>query len=195
MGRIVRQYLFSLVLMVGCLGFVALGTSIAADWSWVHKGMAEEGLFGAGFRVGPSFTTQSSGVSTVGPALNFLATYGINKWFRAGAMVEWENHGMDAQSGSLNTISILPATLEYYPGQFGPFVPYLTTGIGVNINTKDVEDSFAWRVGGGINYALTNWFPNAPEGLALNMETAWKRNHHASDGSTMGLLFGIRDVF
>ena len=195
MSRIVRQCLFSTVLMAGCLGFVAPGTSTAADWGWVHEGMAEEGKITAGFRVGPSFTTQSSGLSTIGPALNFQGMYGLNKWFRAGMMLEWERHGIDAGSGSVNTITILPVALEYRPGHFGPLVPYLTTGIGVNINTHNVPNAFAWRVGGGIDYALTNWFPGAPKGLMLNMETAWKRNHPEGDGSTMGLLFGVRHTF
>ncbi len=171
------------------------GTAQATDLAWVHEGMAEEGKITGGFRVGPSFTTQSSGVSTVGPLVNFQGMYGLNKWFRVGMMVEWERHGVDAGSGAVNTISILPVNLEYRPGHFGPFVPYVTTGIGVNVNTHNVENTFAWRIGGGMDYALTNLVSSAPKGLMLNVETAWKRNHPASDGSTIGLLFGVRHTF
>jgi hypothetical protein len=171
------------------------GTSQAADWGWVHEGMAEEGKITGGFRVGPSFTTQSSGVSTVGPLVNFQGMYGLNKWFRVGMMLEWERHGSDGL-GSVNTVTVLPVNLEYRPGHFGNLIPYVTTGIGVNINTNNVSDSFAWRVGGGVDYALTNWFPGAPQGTMLNVETAWKRNHPSSgDGSTIGLLFGVRHTF
>lgn len=85
--------------------------------------------------------------------------------------------------------------LEYRPGHFGNFIPYFTTGLGVNINTKDVQDTFAWRIGGGLDYALTNLVQGAPKGLMLNMEAAWKRNHHERDGSTMGLIFGVRHTF
>jgi hypothetical protein len=193
MNRILKQYLVSILLVGGCLGYVVPATSTAAEW--VHEGMAEEGRITAGFRVGPSFMTQSSGVSTVGPLVNFQGMYGINKWFRVGMILEWERHGVDVGSGAVNTISILPVNLEYRPGHFGPFVPYLTTGIGVNVNTNDVSNTFAWRLGGGIDYALTNLMPGAPKDLMLNMETAWKRNHPGSDGSTIGLLFGVRHTF
>lgn len=175
---------------------LALGTTKATDWSWVHEGMAEEGKFTAGFRVGPSFTTQSSGLSTTGPLINFQGMYGLNRWFRIGMMLEWQNHGVDPGSGSVNTVTLLPANLEYRPGYFGNLIPYLTTGIGVNINTKNVSDSFAWRLGGGLDYAATNWFPNAPRGMMINVEAVWNRNHPSGgDASTMGLLFGVRHTF
>jgi hypothetical protein len=188
----IRQYVATAVVSLTLLS----GAAHATDLAWVHEGMAEEGKITGGFRVGPSFTTQSSGVSTVGPLVNFQGMYGLNKWFRVGMMVEWERHGVDAGSGAVNTVSILPLNLEYRPGHFGPFVPYVTTGIGVNINTRDVSDTVAWRVGGGIDYALSNLMAGAPKGLMLNMETAWKRNSPGgSDASTMGLLFGVRHTF
>jgi len=167
--------------------------SSAAEW--VHEGMAEEGRFTVGFRVGPSFMTQSSGVSTVGPLVNFQGMYALNQWFRVGMILEWQRHGVDVGSGGVNTVSILPVNLEYRPGHWGPFIPYLTTGIGVNVNTNDVSDSFAWRIGGGIDYALSNLMAGAPKGLMLNTETVWKRNNPGSDGSSMGLLFGVRHTF
>lgn len=170
--------------------------SDATAVGWVHEGMAEEGRITGGFRVGPSFTTQGSGVSTVGPLVNFQGMYGLNKWFRAGMMLEWENHGVDNPgTGSVNTVTLLPVNLEYRPGHFGNLIPYVTTGIGVNINTHNVSDSFAWRVGGGVDYALTNLLPGAPQGMKLNVETAWKRNHANGDASTIGLLFGVRHTF
>lgn len=188
----IRQYVATVVVSLTLLS----GAAHATDLAWVHEGMAEEGKITGGFRVGPSFTTQSSGVSTVGPLVNFQGMYGLNKWFRVGMMVEWERHGVDAGSGAVNTVSILPLNLEYRPGHFGPFVPYVTTGIGVNINTRDVSDTVAWRVGGGIDFALSNLMAGAPKGLMLNMETAWKRNSPGgSDASTMGLLFGVRHTF
>ena len=178
----------------GKIPSLAVGTAKTTDLSWVHEGMAEEGKFTAGFRVGPSFMTQSNSVDTVGPLVNFQGMYGLNRWFRVGMMLEWQRHGGDV-GGAINTISILPVNLEYRPGHFGPFVPYLTTGIGVNINTNNVSDSFAWRFGGGVDYALTNLMSGAPQGLMLNVETVWKRNHANADGSTMGLLFGVRHTF
>lgn len=178
----------------------ALALSVAPAFSqaaeWVHEGMADEGKMTFGFRVGPSFMTQSSGLSTTGPALNFQGMYGINKWFRFGMMLEWENHSIDSpRNGSVNTITLLPVNLEYRPGHFGSLIPYFTSGIGVNINTKDVKDSFAWRFGAGLDYPMTNLFQGAPKGLMLNMETAWKRNSADGDASSMGLLFGVRHTF
>ena len=193
MGIIARWVLFSMVVTAGSFGCIHLETATATEW--VHEGMAEEGKITAGFRVGPSFVTQGSGVSTVGPLINFQGMYDLNKWFRIGMILEWQRHGVDVGSGGVNTISILPVNLEYRPGHFGPLVPYLTTGIGVNVNTHDVSDSFAWRIGGGIDYALTNLVSTAPKGLMLNMETAWKRNHASGDLSTIGLLFGVRHTF
>ncbi len=192
MNRILKQFLATILMVGGCLGTVSVETSHALEW--VHEGMAEEGRITGGFRVGPSFVTQSSGVDTVGPLVNFQGMYGLNRWFRVGMILEWQRHGADV-GGAVNTISILPVNLEYRPGHFGPFVPYLTTGIGVNINTNNVSDSFAWRFGGGVDYALTNLMPGAPQGLMLNVESVWKRNHANADGSTMGLLFGVRHTF
>jgi outer membrane protein len=157
--------------------------------------MVEEGTFTAGFRVGPAFTTQDGGVSTAGPALNFQGMYGLNQWFRVGMMLEWERHGLDGRDGTVDTISLLPATLEFRPGRLGPFVPYITTGIGVNVNTKDIDNTFAWRLGGGVDYALSYLGSGVPKGLMLNVETAWKRNQPGAELSSMGLLFGVRHTF
>ncbi len=196
MNRIWPSFLLKGIL-VGMFLLTTTTHAHDADEGWVHEGMAEEGRFTGGFRVGPSFTTQSSGVSTAGPLLNFQGMYGLNQWFRVGMMLEWEHHGVDDPgTGSVSTVTLLPVNLEYRPGHFGNLIPYVTTGIGVNINTHNVSDSFAWRVGGGVDYALTNWFPGAPQGMMFNVETAWKRNHpSAADSSTIGLLFGVRHTF
>jgi hypothetical protein len=82
------------------------------------------------------------------------------------------------------------------PGHIGGVIPYLSIGIGVNINTDNVQDSFAWRTAGGLDYALGNWIASAPKGLMLNTEVAWKRNHvNIGEGSAISLLFGIRYTF
>lgn len=195
MRRIRERCVLGGAMLLAVLMSVAPVRSQAAEW--VHEGMADDGRITMGLRVGPSFMTQSSGVSTVGPALNFQGMYGLNKWFRLGMMLEWENHSIDGpRSGGVDTITLLPLNLEYRPGHFGNFIPYFTTGLGVNINTKDVSDTFAWRIGGGVDYALNNLVQSAPKGLMLNMETAWKRNHPSGgDGSSMGLLFGVRHTF
>ncbi|HEX2055672.1 MAG TPA: hypothetical protein VHF07_04205 [Nitrospiraceae bacterium] len=170
------------------------GTIHAAEW--IHEGMAEPGKWTTGFRLGPSFITQDSALDTGGPVLNFQGLYGVNRWFRFGGMLEWENHGFDRASGSLDTVTLLPVFLEYRPGHWGAVVPYLSTGIGININSNEVQDSFAWRTAGGFDYALTNWIANAPKGLMLNTEVAWKRNHtDIGDLSAISMLFGVRYTF
>lgn len=185
--------LFFSSMLTGLL-LVMIGTAVAADW--VHEGMAEPGKWTTGFRLGPSFITQDSALNTGGPVLNFQGLYGMNRWFRLGGMIEWENHGFDRTSGSLDTVTLLPAMLEYRPGNFGAVIPYLSTGIGVNVNSNDVQDSFAWRTAGGIDYALANWFAGAPKGLMLNTEVAWKRNHtDIGDLSAISMLFGLRYTF
>ena len=163
---------------------------------WVHEGMADPGRWTTGMRVGPSFITQQSLLDTTGPALNFQALYGINRWFRLGAMLEWENHGFDRARGSMDTVTLLPLMLEYRPGHIGGLMPYLSTGIGVNINSNDVKDSFAWRTAGGFDYALKNWFSGAPKGLMLNTEVAWKRNDvDIGEASALSMIFGVRYTF
>jgi outer membrane protein len=180
-----------------CLFLVLLVTPLqAASAEWAHEGMAEPGKWTSGFRLGPSFITQESGLNTAGPVLNFQGLYGINRWFRLGGMVEWENHGFDRASGSMDTVTFLPVMLEYRPGHFGNLIPYVSTGIGVNFNSNDVRDTFAWRTAGGLDYALTNWVPSAPKGLMLNTEVAWKRNDaNVGEASALSWLFGVRFTF
>jgi outer membrane protein len=193
MSRLIAGFLF-LTSVLLCSFWIGTGTVLADDW--IHEGMAEPGKWTTGFRLGPSFITQDSALNTAGPLLNFQGLYGMNRWFRIGGMLEWENHGFDRRSGSVDTVTLLPVFLEYRPGHFGSVIPYLSTGIGVNINSNDVQDSFAWRTAGGIDYALTNWFAGAPKGLMLNTEVAWKRNHtNIGDLSALSLLFGLRYTF
>jgi hypothetical protein len=190
MKNLVRVWLLAAAMLTG--SFISVNAA-----EWVHEGMAEPGKWTTGFRVGPSFITQSSALNTTGPVLNFQALYGINRWFRLGSMLEWERHGFDGAKGSLSTITLLPLMLEYRPGHIGGIIPYLSTGVGVNINNKNVKDTFAWRTAGGLDYALTNWFSGAPKGLMLNTEVAWKRNEagDVGDGSAISMIFGVRYTF
>lgn len=186
------------VLLIGLMHLLPSAvTPVQAADGWTYEGMAGDDHFNIGFRTGPSFMTQSSGTSTAGPTVNFLGMYSINKWFRAGMMLDWERYSIDGPgSRAINTVSFLPAMLEYRPGHFGAVIPYLSTGIGININDENQHDSFAWRVGGGIDYELVNWFPNAPKGLMLNTEAAWKHNRaNNADFSTLNWLFGVRYGF
>jgi hypothetical protein len=190
-----RKYSLGVCLVVSSLVFAGSPSQVRAA-EWVNDGMADPGRWTLGMRVGPSFITQESALNTTGPALNFQALYGISRWFRLGSMLEWENHGFDGARGSLDTITLLPLMVEYRPGHVGGLIPYVSTGIGVNINTKDVKDTFAWRTAGGLDYALTNWFSGAPKGLMLNAEVAWKRNEaNVGEASAISMIFGVRYTF
>lgn len=144
--RIVRSVLV-LGFLIGALMISTPGISQAIDF--VHEGTARPGEIVAGLRVGPGFSTTPL-LDTVGPSLSFQGLYGLNKWFRLGMVLDWDQHGIDetkfvSQSGSFSTITILPAYLEYRPGRIGDVQPYIATGIGVNINNKNVSNTMAWR--------------------------------------------------
>ncbi|GKS56743.1 hypothetical protein YTPLAS18_02700 [Nitrospira sp.] len=185
-----------------------------ANAEWVHDGQAQEGKVTASFRAGFSIPTQEMIVNTdggFGPAVNLHLQYGLNRYFAAGFMVEWEHLGYEQDRpnvniGTRNTVSLLP-TLEYRPGRFGSVIPYVSTGIGVNVNTFNEEpgipktslaNTFAWRIAGGIDIPLTDQ-------LMLNAELAWKRNRGglevgnvdagSFDASTANLLFGAKYTF
>jgi opacity protein-like surface antigen len=81
-------------------------------------------------------------------------------------------------------------------------MPYGTLALGMNLNSFDEEDNvgnidvdntFAFRIGGGTDYFVT---PH----LALNTELAWKMNKGDIGGTTgtdfnassMLFLFGVR---
>lgn len=86
-------------------------------------------------------------------------------------------------------------------------MPYVSTGIGVNVNSFSEENgipktsfanTFAFRLAGGLDYALS-------ERLMLNAELAWKRNRGglevanqnvgSFDASSANLLFGVKYTF
>lgn len=161
----------------------------------VHEGTARPGEFVAGFRAGPAFSTTPF-LNTVGPTLNFQGLYGLNKWLRVGMTLDWDQHkisqagqGVIGARGQFSTITLLPVYMEYRPGRIGALQPYVGSGIGVNINNKNVANTFAWRAAGGVDYFIT-------KSLALNTEVKYTRN--TTDGQDLGgvaLLFGVRMSF
>lgn len=161
----------------------------------VHEGTARPGEIVAGFRVGPQFST-TPGLKTVGPDINFQVLYGLNKWLRAGMTLDWGQFKISdaggaatGGSGQFSTVTLLPVYLEYRPGRIGGFQPYVASGIGVNINNKDVANTFAWRAAGGVDYYITKM-------IALNTEVKYTRN--TTEGQDLGgvaLLFGVRMSF
>jgi len=192
----------------------------ADDWSWKTEGTAPEGKITVGLRAGISVVTQSvldATSTSVGPAVNLMATYGVNKWINVGSMLTWTRHSISSENPSqdlatLNTVTLLPLYMEVRPGHFGKIQPYVGTGIGVNINSVSEADavknagislsaanSFAWRMAGGLDFPLTEHF-------VLNTEVAVNRNRttvetnpgsvkNVADGSNMNILFGAKYIF
>jgi outer membrane protein len=208
--------------VIGC----ALAT-IVSFVAPAHHAVAEEGnqSFGGieakkwvlGARAGFAPLTQSltdsfRSSTDVGPLVNFQAMYSLNTWLLVGMMLEWERHGIDRERpfgdvdvGHQDTVSVLP-TVELRPVKLGPVIPYVNMSFGVNVNSFgenggnriSPSNTFAWRLGWGADYMLTQQF-------ALNTEMAYKRNdgHATIDGdrvndwnaSSFGFLFGAKLFF
>lgn len=216
-----NRVVLSVVVLAAFVGVP--GLAAAEDMSWKHEGTAPEGKVTVGFRAGMALNTQEVVDNTdtgVGPAINFQATYGMNKWINVGAMLTWQRFSVDVQQPkadllSVNTITLLPAYVEFRPGHFGKIQPYLSTGIGVNINSVSEADAvkrtgtrfsagstFAWRTAGGIDFPVT-------QHIVLNTEFAVNRNRGAVetkqngqvtskdpfDASSMNILFGAKFIF
>ena len=207
-----RHLMFGVGALVAALGWYSVGPAQA---DWVHEGQANEGKWTLGARTGFNIPTQSWADDTktsIGPTpINLQAMYGISKWIRLGFMMEWERRSIDSRNpsfdlGTLNTISLLP-TVEFRPGHFSGITPYLSTSIGVNVNSFSEDDdavkisqanTFAYRLAGGLDFPLTH-------NLMLNTEAAWKRNRGgleinnrdagSVDASTISLLVGVRYTF
>jgi opacity protein-like surface antigen len=127
----------------------------------------------------------------------------------AGFLFEWESRSFDQESpdvdlGTLHTISLMPMVIWNFDS-YGSIFPYLSTAIGVNVNTfsedknipdLDFDNTFAWRLAGGVNYPLEMIAKN----FMLNGEVAWKRNRGGLgrgnfDASSLNFLVGVRYTF
>lgn len=201
-------------------GTLLLGAVPGQAQAEMQNGGIEPGKFVLGMRAGfapltQSLTNEFPSSTGVGSLVNFQAMYSLNRWLLVGMMLEWERHGVDregrspADLGHQDTVSVLP-TVEVRPFKFGPVVPYANMGFGVNVNsfgesgdrgafrTISPSNTFAWRLGWGADYMVTNQF-------ALNAEMAYKRNdgHATIDGdrvndwnaSSFGFLFGAKMFF
>ena len=200
------------------IGFIvicalALGSQAKAEEWKMEQGGTDPGKVVLGMRAGFAPLTQSlnAGISTdVGSLVNFQGMYSLNKWLLLGMMLEWERHSMNLEGSGLDlghqdTVSVLP-TVEVRPVKFGPVIPYGNMSFGANVNSFgentgiqiSPSNTFAWRLGWGADYMLTNQF-------ALNTEMAYKRNDgHATVGggvtndwnaSSFGFLFGAKMFF
>ncbi|HLZ35035.1 MAG TPA: outer membrane beta-barrel protein [Nitrospira sp.] len=215
MSRVTFRGLTLMTLML--TGALMLGAAPSQAQAEVSNGGIEPGKIVLGMRAGfaPVTQTVSPGTSTdVGSLVNFQAMYSLNHWLLVGMMLEWERHGMSEERsndslGHQDTVSVLP-TVEIRPVKFGSLVPYANMSFGVNVNSFgessnlggnriSPSNTFAWRLGWGADYMLTNQF-------ALNAEMAYKRNDgHATvndvarvndwNASSFGFLVGVKMFF
>jgi len=102
-----RQGQFWLAVITVC---TLQGVVPSVHAQWVNEGQAPEGRWTAGVRAGFSPITQEmfAGTDTsVGPVLNFLGMYGLNKWMNVGLMLEWNRYGVSTEGtrdiGTVNT--------------------------------------------------------------------------------------------
>jgi opacity protein-like surface antigen len=214
---IAARWVFASVIIISMLASLNPADRARAEEWKSESGGTEPGKVILGMRAGFAPVTQSvnSNVSTdVGSLVNFLGMYSLNKWLLVGMMVEWERHSMSQKNPSLDlghqdTVSVLP-TVEVRPVRYGPLTPYVNMSFGVNVNSFGESSSlppgtnispsntFAWRVGWGVDYMITQRF-------ALNTEMAYKRNdgHVTINGvqnndwnaSSFGFLFGAKMIF
>jgi hypothetical protein len=201
----------------------AVSQAAPAAASEQAKGRSVAGNFVFGLRAGLIVPTQqilenlSSGTS-VGPLVNLEGYYVLREWVRLGLIFEWQRYKInarDAEVGTLNTISLLPA-VEFRPTRdimrnsigFEWLIPYASLGAGLNVHSfsngaqlgnesVSFADTFALRVAGGLDFPITS-------SLAVNGEVAWKkdsgnfeRNGRNSDfnASSLMFLFGLRVHF
>jgi opacity protein-like surface antigen len=213
---IAARWAFTSMITMSLLAFVIPANRAQAEEWKTESGGTEAGKVILGMRAGFAVVTQQvSGAfdtsTDVGSLVNFEGLYSLNKWLLVGMMVEWERHSMSAGGtdiGHQDTVSVLP-TVEVRPVRYGPLTPYANMSFGVNVNsfgesssiggtTISPSNTFAWRVGWGVDYMITQRF-------ALNTEMAYKRNdgHVTVNGvqindwnaSSFGFLFGVKMFF
>lgn len=153
-----------------------------------------DGRLGVGLRAGGSFLSQDvdPGVEgNGGPMAGLHVFYGASNTRLLGVSIEWEGHQIEQMDlacngcdlGNAVVVSVLP-TAHFRNLDLGNFVPYLSLGLGVNVNrfnesvrfsescpgcTITPKHTVALKIGGGADYFVT---PN----LALNGEWGWKVN-------------------
>lgn len=174
-----------------------------------HPSAAEEmrGHWGFGIRAGLSSLTQNVDSGTegkVGPIVGGNVLYAVMDQAFVGLNLEWEQHKVVDGPGHFdygmeNTLSILPFMEVRLPVSSEVY-PYLSLGMGVNINsfsesgdidpTKIIPDNtFALKLGLGTD------FPVSPS-LAINGEIGWKYNSGNVDfkGGGVGLGSGDNNI-
>ena len=125
--------------------------------------------------------------------LQGLLSYDVTNWLALGCEVGWTRvdvsidtnslvSGSKFDLGTLNNVNVLGDIILKYPIEMGEtvVVPYITNGFGVVVPsldesdlaglagvTVDVETAFLYKLGGGIDFYIT-------EVLGLNVEASYQ---------------------
>ncbi len=168
------------------------GAIAAAVVMWVIAGTSgasarEQGRFSleAGFAVVLPARNAGGGLeSRLGYQLGMTGLYRIKPWWAVGGMVEWENYGVEdaagVKAGTVNTVSLMPATEFRYSDRGLPVSPFLRAGLGTNLNffsesgalggsNADLDHTVALKVAGGLDI-----YPH--ESFMLRLMAGWKMN-------------------
>ena len=207
-----------------CLGLLSLGILL----NGAPGADAEERYpaWSAGLRGGPSFLSQDPIGNTniegqIGPLLNGLMVYALNKNVSLGVEAEWEQHKLDEASltlGDASTASLF-FRFEGHLETTQPISPYVLLAVGYNLNFFSEDDAYLSECGQDCSIEVDNTFSLKAgvgadlfvlfENAAINFELAWKYNKAnidfisggetvASDdynGSALSLLLGFRYHF
>jgi opacity protein-like surface antigen len=157
-----------------------------------------DGKLGVGLRGGGGHVTQEVNEDVkarFGPVGEINVFYGASPKLLAGVELSWESYHLllpceGCRLGEATVVSVIP-TVQYRLVHIEKFFPYVTLGLGINVNQFnesdrfgstctgcegiDTKNTFAFKVGGGLDYFVT---PN----FALNGALSWKVNTSTNAG-------------
>lgn len=205
----------------GLAGLLILSCSIPAAEAQNRRQPWKVGLGG-----GPSFLTQDAAsigntTGAIGPVLDAVVVYEINRYFSFGFEVGYEQHEIEQGSLKLGEAMTFPflARFELHLEKTRPVSPYFLLASGYNFNSFreddaylgscgddcriDIDNTLTIRVGFGAEMFLLS------DDIAIDAEVEWTYNKAdmdfvqdgievASDdydGSSLGLLLGFRYFF
>jgi hypothetical protein len=157
-----------------------------------------DGKLGVGLRGGGGHVTQEVTEdikARFGPIGEINVFYGASPKLLVGVDLSWESYYLllpceGCRLGEATVVSVIP-TVQYRLVDIGKFFPYVSLGLGINVNQFnesdrfgrtctgcggiDTKNTFALKVGGGLDYFIT---PN----FALNGAWSWKINTSSNAG-------------
>lgn len=124
----------------------------------------------------------SNGTPSLGGAGSLQLLYQFNPHFRLGVTLDGQQQALNVKGGQgkfgdLFTVAVMP-TIEMRPFLTTMAIPYLSVGLGMNLNmfsaesgvpSLDYNNTFAARIAGGVDVPLTTHW-------SLNTEVAWRLN-------------------